>query len=202
MTKKKIILLVFLMPLFVYGQKIVGGVIAGVNATQVSGDNAAGYNKAGILAGVFASTNFTDRSGFRMELLYSQKGSRVNPTDENPKQYLFRVNYIELPFIYRYHYNQKLIFETGLSFAYLLNHYEESYYSTEVYSTEFNNYAFNFIAGIAYQLSDRWSADFRTVNGINPIRPSPVEVKRFFSSGQYNDVLTLSINYHFGHNAR
>ncbi|OFY09871.1 MAG: hypothetical protein A2X11_11110 [Bacteroidetes bacterium GWE2_42_24] len=200
MKTKNLVLLLFLLPLFTVAQRIEGGLLAGVNATQVAGDVASGYNKAGLTFGGFAAFNINQRSEFRMELTFSQKGSRVNPSETEPRQYLLRVNYIDIPFLYRYLYNTKLSFEGGLSYGYLISHYEEAEYSTDVSSTEFNTHALNIIIGLSYMLSPRFSANFRTVNSLIPIRPHASGVKRLFNSGQYNDVLTLSVNYYFGRN--
>lgn len=202
MKTRHLIFLLLLVPGIAVAQKIEGGLLAGINATQVAGDVASGYNKAGITFGGFAGFRINDHTEFRMELAFSQKGSRMNPTDENPQQYLLRVNYIDIPFLYRYHYNTKLTFEGGLSYGYLIDHYEEADYYTAVSATEFNNHALNIIVGLSYGLSPRFSANFRSINSLIPIRPHASGVKRLFNSGQYNDVLTLSINYHFGRNEK
>lgn len=198
MAGKRLLLILVLLPLAVFAQKIEGGLLLGINATQVAGDRLSGFNKAGIMAGGYASVRFGFKSEFRMELEYSQKGSRENPTDENPFQYLLRVNYVELPMLYRYHYNQRLIFEVGLSYGYLLHYYEENNYSTEVSSTGFHTHALNLVAGIAYVLNPRINAGFRTSNSILTIREHPYNVHRFFNEGQFNDALTLYLSYKLG----
>ncbi len=196
----RLIVVILLAPVWLSAQKFEGGLFAGLNASQVAGDVASGYHKVGLTFGGFASLRLNDHSELRMELAYSQKGSRLNPTDEDPRQYLLRVNYIDLPLLYRYHYNQKLTFEGGLSYGYLMNHYEEADYYTFVSSAGFNTHALNIIAGLSYRLSDQFSAGFRSVNSLIPLRDHVSGVKRLFNRGQYNDVLTLSLYYHFKKN--
>lgn len=92
-------------------QEVFGGLVFGINGSQVAGDVASGYDKAGIHAGLFAYTFISEKSVFQMELVYSQKGARKNPTEKNGyQQYLLRLNYVDLPFIYKYIYNDKLNF--------------------------------------------------------------------------------------------
>ncbi len=69
--------------IYVSGQRFKGGLFAGVNASQVAGDISSGYKKLGITFGATVETQLNDRWGLKMELGFSQKGSRENPTDEN-----------------------------------------------------------------------------------------------------------------------
>jgi hypothetical protein len=181
-----------------FSQKIYGGLLAGVNATQVAGDVCSGYDKAGIMAGAFANFKFGRNSMFQMEIEYSQKGSRMNPTEKNGYQsYLFRLNYVDVPFVYKYLYNDLLSFEGGLSYGFLINHYEEANGSTNVSSQEFHSHALNILVGLNYNLTDHFRVNFRSINSLIPLRDHASGVKRLGNAGQYNDVLTLSVQYQF-----
>ncbi|MDO9510878.1 MAG: outer membrane beta-barrel protein [Bacteroidales bacterium] len=180
------------------GQNVKGGFLAGLNATQVAGDVASGYNKAGIVFGIFANTDVSENAEFQMEMMYIQKGSRMNPSEENAyDSYLLRVNYIDLPFLYRYHFSDQILFEVGLAYGYLIHHYEEADLSTSVSATSFNNHALNVLAGLEYRFSDDFSFNFRSSNSIIPVRGHSSGVKRLFNSGQYNDVLSFTLRYQF-----
>lgn len=180
-------------------QEVFGGLVFGINGSQVAGDVASGYDKAGIHAGLFAYTFISEKSVFQMELVYSQKGARKNPTEKNGyQQYLLRLNYVDLPFIYKYIYNDKLNFEAGLSYGYLLYHYEEANFSLDVGDAGFHSHAFNIIIGLNYRFADRWAAGLRSTNSIYQVRDHVSGASRFPNYGQYNDVLTLSFQYYFG----
>ena len=59
-----------------------------------------------------------------MELEYFQKGSRENPDSANNyTQYLFRVNYIELPVFYQYIVNKRFKLELGPSLGFLVGYF-------------------------------------------------------------------------------
>src|SRR5690554_2436533 len=77
------------------------GILAGINASQVSGDNYSGFNKAGILVGLFTNLDVSEKVNLQFEINYSQKGSRKNPkTDEGDHEFfLLRLNYIEVPML-------------------------------------------------------------------------------------------------------
>jgi hypothetical protein len=118
-----------------YSQDFNGGVLGGVNATQVFGDQWSGPNKAGLYLGVFVNRYFSNRSSVQMELDYIQKGSRKNPdaSTGNYSTYLLRLNYIELPVLYKYDFAEKGTLETGLSLGVLVHSYEEADGSTHCF---------------------------------------------------------------------
>ncbi len=187
-----------LSPRSVFAQRVFGGITAGVNASQVAGDVASGYDKAGIHAGLFAYTHLSEQSVFMMELVYSQKGARMNPTERNGyNSYLLRLNYIDVPFVYKYLYNDRLSFEGGLSYGYLLHNYEEANFSTNVGDAGFHRHAVNILVGIQYRFSEQWAASLRSTNSLYQVRDHVSGAKRFFNRGQYNDVLTFSFQYYF-----
>lgn len=184
---------------FAVSQNIKGGILAGVNGTQVAGDVCSGYDKAGVTGGVFANFKFGENSMFQMELAYTQKGSRMNPTEKNAyTSYLLRLNYVDVPFLYKYLYNEKLSFEGGLSYGYLIDYYEEANGFTNVGGeNQFHRHAANIIIGLNYSLNEHFRANFRSVNSLIPLRDHASGVKRLGNAGQYNDVLTLSLQYQF-----
>ena len=55
-----------------------GGIILGLSTSQVGGDDLGGFNKAGLLAGMFANQSISPLLSFQMEMTYIQKGSN-NP---------------------------------------------------------------------------------------------------------------------------
>jgi hypothetical protein len=59
-------------------QSFQGGIYAGINTSQITGDDLAGYNKLSAAAGVFGRRTFGDKWAFMMELGYLGKGSKKN----------------------------------------------------------------------------------------------------------------------------
>ena len=93
----KLLLISFLFSLIAFSQEFRAGIITGINTSQVSGDNLAGFNKLGMRSGVFLNTEI-DNLIAQIELQYINKGSRElidkNDFDEG---YKFQLNYAEMP---------------------------------------------------------------------------------------------------------
>jgi hypothetical protein len=179
-----------------------GGLMAGVAGTQVAGDTYSGFHKAGIFAGGFVNYQVSEHSAFQMELEFFQKGSRENPdSTNNYNQYLFRVNYVELPVLYQYIVNKRLKIEAGPSLGILVSFYEER----DSYEIKDGNkpasLTFQITAGMYFFLSEKWSVNFRTNNSLVNIRSDNAtgDVMRLFPGnyGQFNDCLVLSLCYQF-----
>lgn len=180
-----------------YGQSFKGGVHAGLVGSQVAGDLFSGYNKAGASAGGWVSMQISSRGELQMELSYLQKGSRENPDYDKGKfdSYLMRLGYVELPFLYRMIYSNKLNFETGLGLNFLLHHSER--FNEEELVNKFANQNLCFILGLSYNINDRLRANFRTNNSLLSIRKDKVtgDVWRLWGYGQFSDALILSLYY-------
>ncbi|HRX13350.1 MAG TPA: hypothetical protein P5210_16925, partial [Draconibacterium sp.] len=56
-------------------QRFNGGILAGLNASQVEGDIYRGYHKPGILGGFYVETDLAPAVFMGMEIKYAQKGS-------------------------------------------------------------------------------------------------------------------------------
>jgi len=69
-----IILLVFV-GMTAYSQSFQGGVLAGLNASQVDGDSYSGYHKPGIVAGAYVLTNLSRTVFSGMEIKFAQKAA-------------------------------------------------------------------------------------------------------------------------------
>jgi len=97
------LLLLLYKPQSVSAQRFNAGFVLGVNASQIDGDRAAGYNKLGISAGVRATTYLTDKANLSFDILYSQRGSQSEfNLGANFIPFKIKVNYIEVPILFNY----------------------------------------------------------------------------------------------------
>ncbi len=181
----------------IYGQDFNGGVLGGINATQVFGDNYSGPNKAGLYLGVFVNRYFSNRSSIQLELDYIQKGSRKNPDGSTGDYdtYLLRLNYIELPVLYKYDFAEKGTLETGLSLGVLVHSYEEANGSTAVSGEDFSSVDFSFNLGAYYTLATNLRINLRLSNSILPIRPHSDGQTYRLNKGQYNQGIAFILHY-------
>lgn len=189
------ILLVF--SLSIYGQDFNGGVLGGINATQVFGDSFSGPNKAGLYLGVFVNRYFSKRSSIQLELDFIQKGSRKNPNSSTGdyNSYLLKLNYIELPVLYKYDFAEKGTLEAGLTLGVLVNNYEEANGSTDVSGEEFNSLDFGADIGIYYTLVKNLRINLRISSSIIPIRPHSSGQTYRLNGGQYNQGIAFILYY-------
>lgn len=198
-----IFLLIFtLTAITLRSQNFNGGILAGVAGTQVAGDGYYGFHKAGIFAGGFVNYQISEHSAFQMEIEFFQKGSRENPDSANNyNQYLFRVNYIELPVLYHYIVNKRFIIEAGPSCGFLVGYYEERYEEEIKGGNRPANVTFQLNAGLYISLPSHVMFNIRTNNSMLNIRSENAtgDILRIFPGnyGQFNDCLVFSLYYRF-----
>lgn len=182
---------------FSSSQTFRGGLTGGLVASQVSGDNSAGFNKLGLYGGPYASFSFKERMRFRMEIIYIQKGSTENESEDNGYySYRSKLNYVEVPFILQYLYSDKIGFEAGIAYSVLISSYEELYH-VEIFERPFYTHNSSLILGLNYYLNERWSINFRTSNSITPIRKHKSGQTYRLNFGQTNNLLSLGLFYTF-----
>lgn len=197
MTNKLFCFILFaIIPFVSHAQKFNGGIVAGMSATEISGDRLTGPNKAGIYAGFYVNRYFSERSSIQMEIDFIQKGSRKNPDTLNWESYLLRINYVEIPVHYKFDFYERFTFETGLSYGVLITSYEEidaienpdkdpPFYTGDL--------SFNF--GLFYSLAERLRLNIRYSNSILPVRPHSSGTTYQLNKGQYNEVLSFTLHY-------
>lgn len=81
-----------------HSQAFDGGILLGLNASQIDGDLLAGYNKLGLTGGVYVAFPISEKLKLGMELLYSQRGSRneIRIGVASPQSSI-HLQYIEIP---------------------------------------------------------------------------------------------------------
>ncbi|MDR0288191.1 MAG: PorT family protein [Clostridiales bacterium] len=115
----------FLYPTSASAQRFIGGVAAGVNVTQVDGDEVFGYYKVGFNGGPYVKLMLDKKQRFSvtMELLYTQKGAfqknnsvfigffakgdtllidPLYPEVDKRTFYKLNTNYLEIPLLFHY----------------------------------------------------------------------------------------------------
>ena len=187
-------------------QNFGGGIILGLGASQVGGDDLAGFNKAGLLVGAFTNTSISELLSFQMEMTYIQKGSN-NPKMNDSEHTNFEVqdissSYIEVPLLLQYQQSDILTIEGGVQTAYLIDGYYNDYLGKINYqnSPPFVKYDIGLLLGLDYAYSENISINTRMSNSILPIGAEDYEHPNSFNSarkGKYNSVLSFTIHYNF-----
>ena len=202
MIKVLIISLFILVSISVKSQDFSAGAQFGMTGTQVTGDGLSGFNKAGIFAGVYVNRPMGRLGKAQLEFNFIQKGSRKNakPSDGIYDSYLLRMNYIEVPIMYKFRIIKPLEIEAGLQFAYLINYREfdehgEFYPDPDV--PNLKKLDFSAFAGLHYKINDKWGISLRYAYSILALRPKPEQVHFRWDGGMFNEVLCTSFQYTF-----
>lgn len=201
MKIKHFLLLLLILPSYIYSQEFEGGIVLGVNATAVFGDQLSGPDKPGLHAGAYAALAISENSTLQMELSFVQKGSKHFPdsaTQPNyADSYLLRLNYAELPVIFQFHANEQLTFETGASYAVLINSpgYERVDMYEQTPDPPFNAGDLSIHLGGNYLLTSKVRFSVRASHSILPIRSHNQGGTYLLNRGQYNQVLAFTLRY-------
>lgn len=97
---------------------------AGLNACQVDGDDAAGYNYLGAHVGVGTLVKFHKHLSVSMEIVYNMKGAQRRLFGNNSADSSFRLvhDYVQVPILLNVHDKRIVIFSAGVSLGYMVRY--------------------------------------------------------------------------------
>lgn len=178
-------------------QNFRAGAMAGLIASQVSGDKLAGFDKAGPAAGLFLYRDLNDRWAFFIRMQYAQKGSRTNirPELDIYHAYLLRIHTAEIPVTIAYKTKKKIIVEAGLAYARILKTYERDEIKEFEEALPFEKNELSIQASLGYLFAPAWMMQVMAQNSITPIRKNGVTSGIYH--GQYNSLLAFNLHWFF-----
>lgn len=174
----RILLFVFfsLLGLTANGQTFGAGLVLGVNASQIQGDELAGYSKLGIHGGVRGIIRLSERTQLSTAILYSQRGSRAE-LFAGSLEAVRKINldYIEVPLLFYYldwlHEEDdyyRVHFHGGLAYGRLLSASAENSSYEEIANRElFVENNINYTFGATYMINANWGATIRYARSFN-----------------------------------
>lgn len=182
-----------------FAQRFDAGLIAGFNGSQVEGDAFKGYNKAGILAGVFVQTDIAPAIVAGMEIKYSQKGSRrrYDPKQPEIEKYVMRLGYIDIPLFMGFRANQRSMIIGGISPGVLIHSKEIGAYGEFPPQDQhpFKEFDLQPFVGFQFDFLERASIDLRMALSVVPIRNKPAGTNYYWLNNQFNNVISLAVYY-------
>lgn len=188
-------------------QSFYGGLIGGMNVSQVDGDTYGGYHKVGINVGGIVYANFTPRLGASLELLFSQKGSKGVRTSGSTvgdyfEKYTLHINYVEVPVMVRFYNTPRIHFGAGASYSQYVSakeSYEGLYalsFDPDVY--RFKKYEIDLMASISYMIYKGLMGDVRFQYSVTPVRDGYFAPQGFSNGGrQMNNMFAFRLAYLF-----
>lgn len=159
--------LILLISLLTFGfslraQTFQASVLAGMNMSQVDGDDLFGFHKVGINGGIRVVAKLGDRWRVGPEILYSQQGALLPNSSINLSNFSrFQLNTLEVPLM-AYYKDWRITAGAGFSYQRLFS-YEIDNFEGEDVTDQFilkdNLAAFN--AGVTFHLNENFGIDFR-----------------------------------------
>jgi len=197
------LLIIFLMgatAMSSFSQRFEGGLLGGLNASQVDGDSYKGYHKAGVVLGGYAQTDISRNLFAAMELKFAQKGSRNvdSLAQYGQVKYIMRLNYAELPVYLGIRTSEKTSVFAGASFGYLISGKEFNDYGEFPPEDQhpFNAFDLEAMLGFRFQITDRLFLDVRGAYSVMPIREKIENADLYYwRDNQFNNVLTTTVLY-------
>jgi hypothetical protein len=194
-NKTLITLLASLFCVSLSAQRFHGGLLGGINASQVDGDHWKGYNKIGLNFGAFVNTDFKEKWGGQFEIKYSGKGSSNSPKSEVKK--MIGLRYVDVPVLITYQAKEKLQIQAGVSFNYLFNamYYEGDWFDD--WDIEPKKIETSIAFGVNYTLLRSLDLNARYSYSLMPIR-SKFSTSDWGDGAWFNNVLIFALYYNIG----
>jgi len=206
------VLLIIFIATNVSAQIIKGEAIAGLNLTQVDGDEVFGFHKFGLNLGAGAMIPFGKKGRWdvTLETLYSQKGSsqrpQYNETDSTgvdlTGEYKLRLNYVEVPLLVMFTDKELISFGAGFSWGRLFGVKEWEHgrlvESTTLRDGPYSKNDFSALADIRIRLLQALKINLRYQYSLTKIRTREFKNESTgdtWTRNQFNNVITLRMIY-------
>ena len=186
----------FILALFAYTQNFNGGLKGGFAASQISGDELSGFNKVGPVFGGWVNYYFGRSDALELEVYYTQKGSKKNPSDNDFQEYTLRLHYLEVPALYRHHFSSFFSVEVGPSFAVLVDYVEKNQDGEAAFAIydDFDRIDLSVNLGLNFDIADKWAFNIRFNNSVLPVREHTSGATYRLNRGQYNSVIVNALH--------
>ncbi len=191
-------------------REIKGVLIAGMNLTQVDGDEVYGFKKMGACVGVGGILPLPKRFSLSLEILYDERGAyqKLPPSPAGNNQlpyYSLKWNYLTAPLMAHYEDRNTWTFGLGLSWGRMVAFREKEWNITKPWDrpdtiTYKTKNDFNVIADLRFRIWKHLKFNIRYSYSIVPVRkrdyvnPTTFET---WSRKQYNSVITIRLLYYF-----
>lgn len=176
---------------------IQAAIIAGLNTTQIDGDNLSGFRKFGANVGGGAFIRLPKGIMPSFEILYSQKGSKSSKTEaanKVPGDYKLILDYLDVPVLINYNDKDRAIFGLGIVVNNLVR-YKESLAGTAI-DRNYKRRGVEFVANVTFLIKRVVGINFRYTYSITKINNDD-STATFAAGNQRSNVLTLRVMYIF-----
>ncbi len=178
-----IIIFTFLITLSLFSQDIFLGAKAGLNLTNITGENTAEFDQiTGFHAGISSEFSFSEFFSSQVEILYSTKGATATTTDLE-----ISMDYLSLPIMIKVYPIESLSLDIGPQFSYLLKN-TATLGGNTIAPYDYEDLDIGLIVGLTYKTSIDLYIQTRYIMGVT----------EFDSAGKWkNQVFQFSLGYNF-----
>ena len=178
-------------------QRFKAALIAGVTASQIDGDQSAGYHKVGLQGGLRGIATIRPKQDVSIELFFTQRGCRNQP--KYIPEFSTTLNYVEVPVQWHYHdwpANQdakspdyyRVHLNIGFSYARLLSYKNKFDFSGITPALpDLNSNSFCFLVGASLFVSKHLGFTVRYHRAVN----------KLYSPGKPGTNYESALNEHF-----
>ncbi len=186
-----------------------GGLVAGANFAQVSGDNYKGFDKIGMNVGGKVYLPLTSEIVASIEILYTQKGSVGKEITSagaiqgvTVRNYAISLDYAEVPVMINYFFPSKTHVGVGISYGRLVRSAEKGITTPDQKfdpaKYPFNKSAFDFILDGNLRIRKGLFLNPRFQYSLIKLRDEKNIAPYFYGSSQFSMVFALRLAYFFG----
>ncbi len=153
-----------------------GGLLLGLNASQIDGDASAGYNKWTPTLGIRGIINFPSRWLITTDILYSQRGA-TSLSFETIKEQEVTTNYLEVPVMLHYQDWQKtdkngrnyykVSLGAGVCYGRLFSAASNEAFNHAAVVDKFNKDDLALTAGMQFFFTPHWGLNCRFTTSLN-----------------------------------
>jgi len=186
-------------------QRFDGGITAGFAASQIDGDTYAGFNKGGLVAGVFTQTELTREYALRFEIKYIGKGAAKQDAKDNADFYKRSLHYLTLPVSLMRYFDDDFSVHAGVSPGYLFHSHQEGVGLVTGTVPGYKKFDMGWLLGVGYQFNDRMMFEARYTYSLISIAEKSEAGEQYawlarqlgYNTGDYNNVVSLSMYLFF-----
>lgn len=183
---------IFLFPKLNAQKYFSGGLLLGISASQIDGDNQYKYKKPGLIVGAYISRPLTKSGSLKIETYYIGKGAVLNedyPDGTTIQVFNTSLHYVEMPFLFNLQVHPKINIAAGIAPSYLFANKLTSYKETlEKSSYSLQSFDFQPIGEVDFYLTDKIITSLRFSYSIFNIRKDPMAT-------WFNNNLSLVFRY-------
>jgi len=185
-------------------QNIKAELIGGINASQIDGDQDAGFRHIGFNGGFGAIIPLGERINASFEVLYTMKGASSHlrcddSTCTSGYKFKMNMNYIEIPVMLNYVDKKSVSFGIGAAYARLLNqqYFENGYELSSAPDFNIKSSGMDIlgIAEISYKMFGNFWINLRYQYSLTPFGSNPYS--RFRSQGMFTNSVSIRFKFIF-----